>query len=937
MRAAISPLPAAWVLEKSIDGRVYEPWQYFAADDTECRERFGQPAYSTNHIFKTDTEVICATQFSAREPLENGEINLSLISGRPSDNSEKMNSELQNFTLARYVRIRLLRMQSAEHQRSFYTIRSLRIGGRCFCSGHAAKCKTNDNNNIDNEPQCECVHNTCGTHCDRCCPLYNQRPYRIGTPTAANKCEKCECHGHAKTCVYDKLVDEQHRSLSIRGKMSGGGVCQNCSQFTTGINCEQCLPGYYRPSDRLPNHPEPCLPCNCTATGTAGGCNPIGGVCHCREGFTGPSCTECLPGHTGDKCSRCDCDARGTLSGRECDEMCSCKAHVEGERCDRCSKGYFALDEAHPDGCLKCYCSGVGTSCSVAQVETSSYATMQGWTVTNLAMSEQIVPTKDNETGHLVFGMFEMPETESVYWKAPKGYLGNLLRSYGSRLSFKMLWITVRGDTSGKPTVGPSLVLVGRNGMKIAYGEESYDEVGGATIDVPLKEDNWYHVPRTVKDIITRLRRTEYHGDPVTRSQFMAVLTDVESVLIRGTYHTDQVESVLEEAQLYGGSHSSVTSSSTSNRLIELCDCPEGYRGTSCEECAFGYVRIYETSVTHERVGRCIPCSMCNGHAASCDLETGECGSCLHNTVGTNCERCLPGYYGNATIGRMDDCRRCACPLEVASNNFSPNCQSRGGSSGDSTEYVCTQCPDGYTGDHCELCDDGYYGEPTVVGGQCLPCPCHGGPCNGQTGECIECLGNTEGWRCERCKTGYWGVPDDGCEPCSCSELGALENNVCDVTTGQCICKPRYGGRRCDECDVGYGNLDLDCPACACHVNGSTGALCNVVSGQCECQDGAAGIHCDHCQEGYFGLSEEQPDACEGKWALLQTDVERCAQRDKLALRRVAGAERNEFVPKQRSISSERLNMCRLLQAGAGRLSWGALIECSAAVDSHQR
>ena len=484
--------------------------------------------------------------------------------------------------------------------------------------------------------------------------------------------------------------------------MSGGGVCQNCTHHTTGVNCERCLPGYYRPMDLLPNHPEPCLPCNCTSPGAVGECSPIGGECRCLEGFTGAQCTECLPGHSGDRCTRCDCDARGTLSGRECDERCSCKAHVVGERCDRCDEGYFALDEDHIDGCLKCYCSGVGTKCSVAHVETSSYTTLKGWTVTNLAMSEHIVPTKDNDTGFLVFGMFEMPETEAVYWKAPEGYLGNLLRSYGSQLTFKMDWITVRGDTSGKPTVGPSLILVGRNGMKIAYGEESYEETGGATITVPLKEDSWYHVPRTVKDIITRLRRTEYHGDPVTRSQFMAVLTDVEVVLLRGTYHTDQVESVLEQADLFSGSHSTTDSSASSSGFIELCECPEGYRGTSCEQCAFGYVRIYETSVTHERVGRCIPCSMCNGHAASCDLETGECGLCLHNTVGTNCERCLPGFYGNATLGRPDDCKRCACPLESPSNNFSPNCQSRGGSS-DPSEYVCTQCPEGYTGDHCEL------------------------------------------------------------------------------------------------------------------------------------------------------------------------------------------------------------------------------------------
>nr|XP_029715798.1 laminin subunit alpha-1-like [Aedes albopictus] len=799
MRAAISPLPAAWALEKSTDGKVYSAWQYFAADDDECRERFGLAAHSANYIFKNDSEVICSTQFSSVDPLESGELNLSLITGRPSEKTTSQ--ELLNFTLARYIRIRLLRMHTAvfrdgvsadsgvdtqaQAKRSFYTIRSLRIGGRCFCSGHAAKCKANDNN-IDNLPRCECMHNTCGTHCDRCCPLYNQRPYRVGTPFQANKCEKCECNGHSKECYYDRDVDEQGLSVNVRGKLSGGGVCLNCTKFTTGINCEKCLPFYYRPVDRMPNAEEPCVPCSCSSKGSTGECDPVGGECVCKEGFTGPRCTECAPGYHGEKCTKCLCDIRGTMPGGEY-----------------------------------------------------------------------------NETGFMVIGMFELSETEAVYWSSPKGYLGNRLQSYGNKFAFKISWVIVRGDTSGKPTTGPSIVLCGRNGMKIAYGDETFTGPSNATLEIVLKEDNWYHVPKSVRDIVTRLKRTEYHGDPVTRAQFLSVLMDVESILLRGTFHTDQVESVLEAATLYEGRNESEISVSES--LVEKCDCPLGYTGLSCEQCAFGYVRIYENTITHENVAKCIPCTMCNGHAESCDLETGECGLCHHNTFGDTCERCLPGYYGNALLGKADDCKKCACPLEVESNNFSPSCLLKAGTElSKISEYICTQCPEGYIGDHCEICDDGYYGNPMELDGKCLPCPCHGGPCNAWTGECIECLGNTEGWRCERCKSGYWGLPDEGCEPCSCSEVGALEN-VCDVITGQCICKARYGGRRCDECDSGYGNLDLDCPACECHVNGSAGGVCHKLSGQCECKLGAEGIKCDQCQEEFFGLSEEFPDGCEDK------------------------------------------------------------------------
>ncbi|XP_058446853.1 laminin subunit alpha-1 isoform X1 [Malaya genurostris] len=886
LRAAISPLPASWALEKSTDGKVYGAWQYFAADDDECRERFGLPAHTANYIFKNDSEVICSTQFSSVDPLETGEINLSLITGRPSEKTTSQ--ELLNFTLARYIRIRLVRMHMLVHRdgvigegvvdtqaqakRSFYTIRSLRIGGRCFCSGHAGKCKANDNN-IDNMPRCECMHNTCGTHCDRCCPLYNQRPYRMGTPLSAHKCEKCECNGHSKECYYDREVDEQGLSMNIRGKLSGGGVCLNCTRFTTGINCEKCLPGYFRPLNRMPDSEEPCLPCECSELGSTGECSPFGGECVCKEGFTGLKCTECKPGYRGEECTVCPCDIRGTVAGGECDSSCQCKLHVEGDRCDRCSPGYFSLGKSNPEGCIKCFCSGIGQTCESSQQLANVYETLEGWSVTDISKSVVAYPTRDNETGFMVFGMFELSETESVYWSAPQLYLGNRLQSYGSKLSFKMSWVIVRGDTSGKPTTGPSVILFGKNGLKIAYGDDTLTGHSNATIDITLKEENWYHVPKSVKDIITRLKRTEYHGDPVTRMQFMSVLSDVESILLRGTYHTDQVESVLELAALYTGRSASETV--TDQSLVEQCDCPVGYAGLSCEKCAFGFVRIYENTITHENIARCIPCTMCNGHAEDCNLETGECGLCHHNTFGDNCERCLPGFYGNALVGKSDDCKKCACPLEDASNNFSPSCQLKGAVGlTNKSDYVCTQCPEGYTGDHCEICDDGYYGNPLELGSKCLPCPCHGGPCNVKTGECIECLGNTEGWRCERCKSGHWGVPDEGCEPCSCSSVGALEN-LCDVITGQCICKPRYGGRLCDQCESGYGNLGLDCPACECHTNGSESSICDKSSGQCACKLGSRGVKCDQCAEEFFGLSDEYPGGCEACNCHIQGSVKR--------------------------------------------------------------
>lgn len=410
------------------------------------------------------------------------------------------------------------------------------------------------------------------------------------------------------------------------------------------------------------------------------------------------------------------------------------------------------------------------SECRSAQLEVDYVQTLESWRVTDMSRSVFTYPSRDNETGFMVVGMFDLPEVEAIYWDAPEVYLGNRLTSYGAHLVVQISWVHIRGDTSGKPTSGPGVILIGRNGMRIATGDEVF-RGRDTVLDVMLTEENWYHVPQGVRDIVTRMRRTEYRGASVTRSQFVQVISDVQAILVRGTYHTDQVESVLEEVRLFRGrmageeekkEKSAEDSSSFEDfgTLVEQCKCPSGYAGLSCEKCDFGFARVFENASNHETVAKCVPCN-CNGHAETCDMRTGECSPCLHNTFGEGCERCAIGFYGNPRYGTAQDCQRCACPLTLEENNFSPSCQLKELSldihhtldnelnivgstvisiNESGSDFICTQCPEGYVGDHCERCDEaGYYGSPLVEGSQCLPCPCNGGPCDPETGACITC------------------------------------------------------------------------------------------------------------------------------------------------------------------------------------------------------
>lgn len=84
-------------------------------------------------------------------------------------------------------------------------------------------------------------------------------------------------------------------------------------------------------------------------------------------------------------------------------------------------------------------------------------------------------------------GNYEIPGIEAYYWLAPNVYLGNKLEMYGSHIIFKVHWVVMRGDTSGKPTAGPNIILVGSNGLKIAYGDDVFTETN-TTFRIKMQE-----------------------------------------------------------------------------------------------------------------------------------------------------------------------------------------------------------------------------------------------------------------------------------------------------------------------------------------------------------------------------------------------------------------------------------------------------------------
>lgn len=221
---------------------------------------------------------------------------------------------------------------------------------------------------------------------------------------------------------------------------------------------------------------------------------------------------------------------------------------------------------------------------------------LEDWMISDISISQTIRPTLDTDTNWLSVGNYELPGIEAYYWLAPISYNGNQLKAYASYLEFNLNWVVMRGDTSGKPTRGPNIILLGKNGLRIAYGDDTFQGTN-VTLKVALREDNWYHIPFGVRDIVTRLRRTEYRGDPVTRFQFMSILSNLRHILIRAKYHTDQIEGSLENVAIIPEADGIIGTG------VEKCACPTGYAGFSCEICDYGFVRVTVNTTTHEEQG----------------------------------------------------------------------------------------------------------------------------------------------------------------------------------------------------------------------------------------------------------------------------------------------------------------------------------------------
>ena len=246
--------PAAMVIEKSSDfGRTWKTYGYFGAN---CAESF--PDISTD-LPKNLGELYCESRYSSVTPSTKGEVVFRILPPTLIASRDPYSSDIQdllkitnlriNFTKLHTFGDNLLDSREDLKEKYYYALYEMVLRGSCLCYGHASQCIPVEGVQYDVEKngmvegQCKCQHNTMGTNCEECLPLFNDRPWKPARKGQTNECKLCQCHSHARTCTFNDTLYQMTKGET-------GGVCDDCQHNTHGVNCEMCKENFWRDPEK---------------------------------------------------------------------------------------------------------------------------------------------------------------------------------------------------------------------------------------------------------------------------------------------------------------------------------------------------------------------------------------------------------------------------------------------------------------------------------------------------------------------------------------------------------------------------------------------------------------------------------------------------------------------------------------------------------------
>ena len=675
-------------------------------------------------------------------------------------------------------------------------------------------------NAAQNSCECQCRNQWTGSSCSTCPVGWDDTPPAdcnrcsigyIPDVNDATRCVKCSIDVHCTDSIHSSSVTSDHtRCLcTCKGKFVGDN-CQTCNSMFRQSDCAECEVGHSASAFPI------CDGCtvqeHCSSHGVL---NPQAGDqycrCTCDNQWTGSSCSRCPNEFQGANCNTCAVGYMQTTPSPLACQVCSDATH--------CSSRSSVVTSSSDNSACVCTCidKWTGDSCQTCPVEFDQTTGKCNSCATNRIGYPDCVSC--DITTHCSNNADSTWSNDKVSCKCQckTGFKGSQCEQCDTLyVGYPNCQLCTNiADCNNHGTQ----VVTDIQNLRCSCAGCVDQWTGSACETCPSKflHDNTADTCNACADgrinyPTCTLCTKEYHCN----NRAVSVTSDA-------TKTTCQC----------------VCSNSWTGNSCETC--PIGIAGTSCNECAPGYIG-YPNCV------QCNPAVDCSGHSASVVSDASHTNcicSCSNKWTGSRCEQCLTPYSGSncneceAALINFPTCQ--SCDVDIHCNGHATTTMRNSPTtcscacSDQWTGDMCETCPGQFSGTSCNKCASGYITFPTCR--QCSPTL----DCSGNSNTVLSNIDNTA---CEcHCKVGYVGAD------CSrCDDTYIMVNSVCIECTGpqhcsghstlvapsanqlscMCSCRNKWSGSDCGTCDLKYLQ-GTDCNECnAGHINYPECEMCDL-------------------------------------------------------------------------------------------------------------
>lgn len=219
------------------------------------------------------------------------------------------------------------------------------------------------------------------------------------------------------------------------------------------------------------------------------------------------------------------------------------------------------MDPTNILGCTECFCSGTTRSCTASRLYRQQIPALifnDKFALTNRVGEVQVTTEPILDFANNTYAN-EIHDGNTYYWSLPPRFLGNQLRSYGGYLTF-----TIENEAWGTYIPDHDIIIRG-NGLTLIWTRGNPRET---RTEARMKETQWQY--------------TDENGAHIaSRADLMTVLSNLEAILIRATLKEGVSKAKLSDVALDTAVQQNTGQAIVSD--VEICRCPDGYTGTSCE------------------------------------------------------------------------------------------------------------------------------------------------------------------------------------------------------------------------------------------------------------------------------------------------------------------------------------------------------------------